>query len=161
MTISTLAKPCEIANMSTKKNADNNMGIAKSMDGIDQRWIGLRHVFLQYEIAIKVWLGVWRILARHHHHLAHVGFSFRGRRALRGGPRGRRGLHAFAFGHISCNCVLNVDPYVWRVCPMWPQYRWRRRTLRALRTKRSHLDTAVSVRASRNRRASHSSSRYT
>ena len=36
---------------------------------------------------------------------------------------------------------------------MLPQYRWRRRTLRALRTKRSHLDTAVSVRASRNRRA--------
>ena len=86
--------------------------------------------------------------------------AFRPLRPL-GGPRGRCGLQAFAFGHISCKCVLNVDPYVWRVCPMWPQYRWRRRTLRALRTKRSHLDTAVTVRASRNRRASHSSSRYT
>ena len=84
--------------MTTKKNADTNMGIAKSMDGIDQRWIGLRHVFLQCEIAIQVWLGVWRILALHHHHQAHVGFSFRGR------------LHASAFGHISCNRVLNVDP---------------------------------------------------
>ena len=86
--------------------------------------------------------------------------AFRPLRPL-GGPRRRRGLQAFAFGHISCKCVLNVDPYVWRFCHMWPQYRWRRRTLRALRTKRSHLDTAVSVRASRNRRASHSSSRYT
>ena len=95
--------------MTTKKNADTNMGIAKSMDGIDQRWIGLRHVFLQYEIAIKVWPGVWRILARHHPHLAHVGFSLRGRRGLRGGTRWRRGLHAF--GQIACNCVLNVGPY--------------------------------------------------
>ena len=70
-----------------------------------------------------------------------------------GGPRGRRGLQACAFGNISCKCALNVSPYVWRVCPMLPQYRWRRRILLALRTKRSHLDTAVSVRASRNRRA--------
>ena len=93
----------------TKKNADNNMRIAKSIGGMDQRAIGLRHVFLQYEIASKVWPGAWRILARHHPHLAHVGFPLRGRRGLRGGTRGRRGLHAF--GQIACNCALNVGPY--------------------------------------------------
>ena len=66
----------------TKKNADNSMRIAKPIGGMDQRAIGLRHVFLQYEIAGKVWPGAWRILARHHPHLAHVGFPLAGAAAF-------------------------------------------------------------------------------
>ena len=56
ISIPTLAKPCENATMTTKKNADNNMVIAKCMDGLDQRWIGLRHVF-PYEIAYSLGSG--------------------------------------------------------------------------------------------------------
>ena len=97
ITISTLAKPCEDANMTTHTNAEHKIVIAKYMDGIDQRGI------------------------------AHVGFSLRGRRALRGGPRGRRGLHAFASGHISCNCVLNVDQFSWYCSPSSPSSPWRAR----------------------------------
>ena len=62
--ITASATPYEHVNMITKKNADDKTMIAKPIDVIDQRAIELRHVFLQAEIASKVWLGVWRTRAR-------------------------------------------------------------------------------------------------